>query len=89
MFLTYQLPDACRRPESNVSVAVMRTLVSCAVEVELPPSDFRFMIGFEEPVTVDSARMDQIMTDVGRTLGATTPPFASGIPGAVGYPIGR
>lgn len=50
VFLAYRLPPACPEPESSVSTDVIRTMVGCAVDLELPERDERFLLGADHPI---------------------------------------
>ena len=72
VFLAYRLPAGCTPPGDAVNLDVMRAIMSCAVNMELPERDGRFMIGANEPLIVDSDRMVRIRGGV--EAGTISPP---------------
>lgn len=72
VFLAYRSPDGCPSPSSPTTLEVMRMLVSCAVNIELPADHGNFMIGAAaDSAWVDADRMAQIMAQV--ELGTLAP----------------
>jgi len=66
IFLAYRLPEGCPTPEAVTNIAVMRAIVVCAVDMELPENNGRYLNGASDPEWVDTARMDSIQKSLGR-----------------------
>ena len=66
IFLAYRLPEACPSFEAFTNIAVMRAIMVCAVDMELPENNGRYLIGAVDPEWVDSDRMDTIQESLGQ-----------------------
>jgi hypothetical protein len=60
IFLAYRLPDPCAEPSTSVNTDVVRAMMACALEIDMPKRNGAFLIGAEAPVYVDPARMRRI-----------------------------
>lgn len=60
IFMAYRLPDECPEPTLATSIAVMRAVVSCSVDVDLPQFEPEFLLGSNNPVLVDLGRLIEI-----------------------------
>ena len=60
VLLAYRLPEGCPSPETVTNIAVMRAIMICAVDMDLPENNGRYLIGAVDPEWVDSGRMDAI-----------------------------
>lgn len=60
VLLAYRLPEACDSPEDFNNVEVMRAIMDCAVEMEMPDTTGMYLIGAMNPEWVDPNRMDAI-----------------------------
>ena len=65
IFLAYRLPEGCPSFEAFTNIAVMRAIMVCAVDMELPENNGRYLIGAVDPEWVDSDRMDTIQESLG------------------------
>jgi hypothetical protein len=65
-FLAYRLPGDCPSPDADTNIAVMRAIMLCAVDMELPANNGRYLIGADNPEWVDSDRMDAIQKSLGQ-----------------------
>ena len=65
ILLAYRLPGECPSPEAATNIAVMRAIMVCAVDMELPENNGRYLIGAVDPEWVDSDRMDAIQESLG------------------------
>ncbi len=72
--LAYHLPAGCEPPEDEVNIDVMRAIMSCAVDLELPARDPTVFLGAENPFVVTPKRISEIRSGV--ESGAIDP-FAS------------
>ena len=64
VFLAYRLPESCAEPSTSVNTDVVRAIMVCAVEIDIPQRNGVFLIGAEAPVYVDPARMRRIETSI-------------------------
>lgn len=64
VFLAYRLPDSCAEPSTTVNTDVVRAMMECAVDIELPERNGVFLIGADAPVRVDPARMSRIQASI-------------------------
>lgn len=60
IFLAYRLPEGCSSPDTDTNIAVMRAIRVCAVDIELPENNGKYLIGAADPEWADSDRMDAI-----------------------------
>ena len=66
ILLAYRLPGGCPSPEEATNIAVMRAIMVCAVDMELPENNGRYLIGAADPEWVDSDRMAAIQESLGQ-----------------------
>jgi hypothetical protein len=64
ILLAYRLPDGCEPPVDTINVDVMRAIMSCSVDMELPVRRPDFLLGAENPVAVAPDRMARIRSDL-------------------------
>jgi hypothetical protein len=64
VLLAYHLPMGCDRPSDAINTLVMRALILCAVDLDLPAEKLGHLIGLAAPEWVDPDRM----TDIRRRL---------------------
>lgn len=64
ILLAYKVPTGCEQRTIDSSIDAMRMVVSCAVDIRLPQNDGAYLIGAEDPVSVDPARMTRIKHEV-------------------------
>jgi len=60
VLLAHRLPNGCSQPRTDSNLEVMRAIVDCTVDIDLPPNNGGFLIGAENPKWVDPARMEAI-----------------------------
>ncbi len=60
IFLAYRLPESCPAPEAITNIGVMRAIMVCAVDMELPENNGKYLIGAADPEWVEPDRMDAI-----------------------------
>ena len=60
VLLAHRLPSGCADPESNTNLEVMRAIMACAVQADIPASNAAFMLGANEPVEVERERLMRI-----------------------------
>ena len=63
-FLAYRLPETCPSSSTDSSITAMRGIVSCAVEMEMPDFNGRYLIGAIDPVWVEAGRLERIATEL-------------------------
>ncbi len=66
ILLAYRLPKGCASPDAATNIAVMRAIMVCAVDMDMPENNGRYLIGATDPEWVDLDRMDAIQDSVGR-----------------------
>ncbi len=71
--LAYHLPSGCPPPEDQVNIDVMRAIMACATDLELPPHDTTVFLGADNPYVVGPNRIADIRRGV---EDATINPFA-------------
>ena len=64
VFLTYRYPNGCAEPAAPTNLEVMRAVVSCAIDIELPPNHGRYLIGADNPEWVEPERMQRIQAQL-------------------------
>ena len=64
IMLAYRLPDGCEPPVDVVNVDVMRAIMSCAVDMELPVRNPEILLGADKPVAVTPNRMAAIRAEI-------------------------
>jgi hypothetical protein len=60
VLLAYKLPQGCNARETDSNIEAMRMIMGCATHIELPSNHGKYLIGAQDPVWVDPARMDSI-----------------------------
>jgi hypothetical protein len=66
VLLAYKLPSGCRQPETDSNIEAMRSIMACAVDMDLPAYNGRYVLGASSPVFVEPSRMDKIKVLVTR-----------------------
>jgi hypothetical protein len=64
IMLAYHLPAGCEPPVDIINVDVMRAIMDCAVEMELPARNPEIFLGADNPVEVPPDRMASIRAQV-------------------------
>jgi len=64
ILLAYHLPEGCEPPVDEVNVDVMRAIMSCAVDMELPIRNPQILLGADNPFVLDPERMADIRAKV-------------------------
>ncbi len=62
--LAYHLPAGCDSPADEVNIDVMRAIMACATDLELPTRDTTVFLGADNPYVVDPERMAGIRQGV-------------------------
>ena len=68
ILLAYKVPVGCQQGSTDSSIDAMRMVIGCAVDMPLPENNGIFLIGSEDPVAVDPARMGRIKAQVDQGL---------------------
>jgi hypothetical protein len=58
--LAYKLPNECDGPPTPTNVYTMRAIMDCAVDADLPSKPTDFLLGADEPVSVEADRLKSI-----------------------------
>ena len=66
VLLVYRLPQGCNSPDAATNIAVMRAIMVCAVDMEMPENNGRYLIGAVDPEWVDLDRMNAIQESLGQ-----------------------
>jgi hypothetical protein len=64
IMLAYRLPEGCEPPVDVVNVDVMRAIMSCTVEMDLPARNPEILLGADNPVAVTPDRMAAIRAEI-------------------------
>jgi hypothetical protein len=64
IMLAYRLPDGCEAPVDVINVDVMRAIMDCTVDMELPARNPEIFLGADNPVEVPPDRMASIRAQV-------------------------
>jgi hypothetical protein len=64
ILVSYRMPEACSAPVDVVNIDVMRAIISCATDLEMPQRDTTTLLGADNPFLVDPARVARIRDDV-------------------------
>lgn len=64
VLMAYKLPVGCEAPSSADPIVAMSALLTCSVGQELVAPPAEYLIGYEDPVLVDSDRMARIQNEV-------------------------
>ena len=67
-FLAYRMPSRCRTPAAQSNVQVMRVMMACATDLEIPEPAPSYVLGLEDHVIVDSSRLARIENRLSSTL---------------------
>lgn len=63
-FLAYRLPEGCEAPSTAVNTDVVRSALSCAIDVDLPDRNGAFFIGADEPLLIEPAAIARIQDEL-------------------------
>ena len=64
IMLAYRLPDGCEEPVDIINIDVMRAIMGCAVDMDLPARNPQILLGADNPVEVPPDRMAGIRAQV-------------------------
>jgi hypothetical protein len=64
ILLAYRLPPACDPPLDVINIDVIRAIMACAVDVELPARNPAILLGADNPFLLDPERMAEIRSQV-------------------------
>ena len=64
IMLAYRMPEGCEPPVDVINIDVMRAIMSCAVDVELPTRNPEILLGADNPFLLDPGRMAKIRSQV-------------------------
>lgn len=68
ILLAYKTPPGCQQGSTDSSIDAMRMVISCAIDIRLPETDGMFLIGAQNTVAVEPARMARIEARVNQDL---------------------
>lgn len=60
ILLAHRMPKECPEPVAATNIDVMRAVLACTVDMNMPARQPRFLIGLVDPEWVDPSRMDLI-----------------------------
>jgi hypothetical protein len=60
VLLAYKVPDGCPQPATDSNLEAMRSIMTCAVDIEPPVNHGMHVLGANDPVWVEPTRMARI-----------------------------